>query len=246
MRMSKHKKHKPVENDGKQNKKKLRSARILAVERVGERYRLIDMLAKGCRALKWRPGMKIKIDTGDGETRTYTPIEIDGESGRLRILAYIHGDSPASQWALALAAGDKTWTAVPSSSLSFDSLRAPVIFFGDETSFGSAKALQIHIGSNCSTKYVFEVRRPEEARAVIARLALTNAELVQVQKDQSHLCDVVRQLRNAMVDLSTHCLVLTGNGLSIQAIRSALRASGDSEIDFVVKAYWTPKKALKD
>jgi ferric-chelate reductase (NADPH) len=77
--------------------KKLRSARIEEVESIGDGFRLIGLVAKGCRGLKWQPGGKLKIAIGDREARTYTPIAIDAKSGRVRILAYINGQSPASQ-----------------------------------------------------------------------------------------------------------------------------------------------------
>ena len=140
--MSKHKKSKHDEAGGQKNKKKLRSARIEAVESIGDHFRLIGLVAKGCRGTKWQPGAKLKIAISDRETRTYTPIAIDAKSGRVRILAYIHGRSPASQWALAIAAGDKTHTSAPSSSLALEDLNCPAVFFGDETSFGSAMTLQ--------------------------------------------------------------------------------------------------------
>ena len=115
--MSKQKKSKR-QAGGKKNKKKLRKGRVEAVERIGGQFQLIDILAKACRGANWQPGMKIKIDVGDEQTRSYTPIAIDAESGRVRFLAYIHGDSPGSQWALGLATGDKAHTSGPSSSLS--------------------------------------------------------------------------------------------------------------------------------
>jgi NADPH-dependent ferric siderophore reductase len=242
--VSKHKKSKH-EAGGKKNKKKLRKARVEAVERVGEQFQLIDILAKTCRDAKWQPGMKIKINVGDGEIRSYTPITIDAESGLVRILAYIHGDSPASRWSLTLAAGDKTRTSVPSSSLPLDSLRAPATFFGDETSFGSAKTLQVHLGSEFPVYCVFEVRDLEPAKAVADRLELTNAELVQRHEDRSHLAGVAHRLQKAMADLATRHLILTGNGRSIQALRAVLRTSETTPIEYLVKAYWTPTKTLK-
>jgi ferric-chelate reductase (NADPH) len=146
--VSKHKKSRRDEAGDKKTKKKLRSAHIAAVEEIGDQSRLIDLVAKGCRGVTWQPGGKLKIAIGDRETRTYTPIAIDAESGRVRILAFIQGQSPASQWALAIAAGDITRTSAPSSSLALEDLSCPAVFSGDETSFGSAKTPQLHLGSS--------------------------------------------------------------------------------------------------
>jgi hypothetical protein len=78
--VSKHKKSKHDEAGDKKNKKKLRSARIEAVESIGAQFRLIDLVAKNCRGMQWQPGGKLKIAIGDRETRTYTPIAIDATS----------------------------------------------------------------------------------------------------------------------------------------------------------------------
>jgi NADPH-dependent ferric siderophore reductase len=237
------KKHKDTDS---KKKKKMLPARVEAVEWVGKRFRLVDILAKGCRGVEWQPGAKIKIDIGDSVTRTYTPIAISAKSGRLRILINIHSQSPASQWASAIAAGDDTYTSVPRSSLNLNELSSPAVFFGDETSFGTAKTLQSHLGSNFSTHCVFEIRQPQLAEAVVKRLELTNVTLVQTREDRSHLGAITHRLRKALADLTTQHLVLTGNGRSIQAIRAALRVTNTTEIEYLVKAYWTPEKTLED
>jgi ferric-chelate reductase (NADPH) len=243
--MSKNKKKKHEDAGGKK-KKKMRSARIAAIERIGDQFRLIDIVAKGCRGVNWQPGTKLKIGIGDSETRTYTPIAIDAQSGRVRILAYIHGHSPASQWAAAVAVGDKTFTSAPASSLNLGELSSSVVFFGDETSFGSAKSLQFYLGADCPAYCVFEVKQPPQAVAVAERLDLANVTLVEICEDGSHLGEVAWLLQKAMADLTTSHLVLTGNGRSIQAVRAALHANNKAKIDYLVKAYWSPKKTLKD
>jgi NADPH-dependent ferric siderophore reductase len=243
MSKSKKKKH---EDAGGKKKKKMRPAQIAAIERIGDQFRLIDIVANGCRGVNWQPGTKLKIGIGDSETRTYTPIAIDGQSGQVRILAYIHGHSLASQWAAAVAVGDKTYTSAPGSSLNLDELSSSVVFFGDETSFGSAKSLQFYLGADSSAYCVFEVRQPQQAAAVAERLDLANVTLVEICEDGSHLGEVARLLQKAMADLSTSHLLLTGNGRSIQTVRAALHANNIAKIEYLVKAYWTPKKTLKD
>jgi len=239
-------KKKKHEDAGSKKKKKMLPAQVKAVEWVGERFRLIDILAKGCRGVKRQPGSKLKIDIGDGMTRTYTPIAINAKSGRVRILAYIHNKSPASQWASAIAVGDNTYTSAPRSSLDLNELSSSVVFFGDETSFGAAKTLQFHLGSDFSVYCVFEVRQPQQAEAVVERLELANVTLVQTREDRAHLGEVARRLQKGLADLTTPYLVLTGNGRSIQAVRMALQANNTTAIKYLVKAYWTPEKTLKD
>jgi ferric-chelate reductase (NADPH) len=243
MSKSKKKKHGDA---GSKKKKKMRPAQIAAIERIGDQFRLIDIVAKGCRGVEWQPGSKLKIGIGDSETRTYTPIAIDARSGRVRILAYIHEHSLASQWAAGVAVGDNTYTSTPGSSLNLDELKTSAVFFGDETSFGSAKSLQVHLGANSPAYCVFEVRQPEQAKAVAERLDLANVTLVEICEDRSHLGEVARRLQKSMAELATSYLVMTGNGQSIQAIRAVLQANKINKIEYFVKAYWTPEKALKD
>src|ERR1700722_11212728 len=243
--MSKSKKRKHGDAGGKK-KKKMRPAQIAAIERIGDQFRLIDIVAKGCRGVKWQPCTKLKIGIGDSETRTYTPIAIDAHSGRVRILAYIHGRSPASQWAGAAAVGDNTCTSESGCSLDLEELGSSAVCFGDETSFGSAKALQFYLGANTPAYCVFEVGQLQQAAAVVERLEIANVTLVQSCADGSHLGEVARRLQKAMSDLTTTHLVLTGNGRSIQAVRAALHADNTAKIEYLVKAYWTPEKTLKD
>ncbi|MBV8357125.1 MAG: hypothetical protein JO189_04200 [Deltaproteobacteria bacterium] len=81
---------------------------------------------------------------------------------------------------------------------------------------------------------------------MVERLELANVTLVQIREDRSHLGEIAHRLRKALADLSTQHLVLTGNGRSIQAVRTALQANNATEIEYLVKAYWTPEKVLKD
>src|SRR5581483_414813 len=157
-------------------------------------FRLVDILAEGCRGAKWQPGAKLKIELGDGMKRTYTPIAINAKSGRVRILAYIPGQSPASQWAATVAVGDHTSTSAPRSSLDLNELSPAAVFFGDETSFGAAKTLQLHLGSDFSACCVFEIRQPQEVEAVVERLELANVTLVQIRDDRSRLGEIARRL----------------------------------------------------
>jgi ferric-chelate reductase (NADPH) len=239
-------KHKKKKHKDASSKKKMLPAQVEAVEWIGERFRLVDILAEGCRGAKWQPGGKLKIDIGDEMTRTYTPIAINAKSGRVRILAYIHGQSPASKWASAIAVGDNTYTSAPRSSLDLKQLSSTVVFFGDETSFGAAKTLQLHLGSDFGACCVFEIRQPQQVVAVVERLELANITLVQIREDRSHLDEIAHRLRKALSDLRTQHLVLTGNGRSIQAVRAALQANNATEIEYLVKAYWTPGKTLED
>jgi NADPH-dependent ferric siderophore reductase len=217
-------------------------ARVEAVERVSEHFRLIDILSAGLKNWAWQPGAKLQLDTGGWEMRTYTPISIDAAAERVRILAFGHGRGPASKWAMSVKAGDGTHIVGPRPSLDLADPNGAATFFGDETSFAAAKTLQAHLGSGVRSRYVFEVNSREESQAVVERLELNDATLVEIRSDRSHLNDVVEMLQIAITATATRRLVLTGSGLSIQSIRTALRTAGLSDIQFQVAAYWAPNK----
>jgi ferric-chelate reductase (NADPH) len=241
--MSKHK-EKKHENAG--SKKKMQPARVEAAEWVGEQFRLVDILAEGCLGARWQPGAKLKVDVGDRTTRTFTPITVKAKSGLVRILVYIHGRSPASRWASAITSGEKTFTSIPRSSLDLSELMSTTVFFGDETSFGAAKTLQSHLNPDFATHCVFEVKRPRLAEAAVKRLELANVTLIQTRENSSHLVEIARRLHRALTYLGTKQLVLTGNGRSIQGIRAELKADHETDIDYLIKAYWTSGKTLED
>ena len=243
--MSKHNKKKYKDTVSKK-KKKMLAAQVEAVEWVGERFRLVDIKAESCQGVKWLPGMKLKIDVGESRTRTFTPITINARSGRVRILVYIRGQSPASQWASAISAGDNTYASAPHPSLYLTEVRSAVAFFGDETSFGAAKTLQSHLGSNFLVHYVFEVAQPRHAEAAVRHLELANVRLIQTREDLTHLDKIAQRLQKLLTDLSTRHLVLTGNGRSIQHIRATLRARDVTDIEYLIQAYWTPEKTLRN
>jgi NADPH-dependent ferric siderophore reductase len=241
--MSKHKKKK---HEDAGSKKKMLPAQVEAAEWVGDRFRLVDILAEGCLGVRWQPGAKLKVDVGDRMTRTFTPIAVKAKSGSVRILVYIHGESAASRWASAIRSGEKTFTSTPRSSLDFSDLMSAAVFFGDETSFGAAKTLQSYLSPDFGSHCFFEVKHLRRVEAVVKRLELANVTLIQTRENGSHLGEIAQRLQRALTDLGTKHLVLTGNGRSIQRIRTALKANEATDFDYLIKAYWTPEKTLRD
>jgi ferric-chelate reductase (NADPH) len=78
-----------------------RSAQVLEVEDVGGSFRLVTLGGDALRDAAWTPGDKIQVMLGGWVQRTYTPIDWDGELGRMRLLVYLHGDAPGTQWVAA-------------------------------------------------------------------------------------------------------------------------------------------------
>lgn len=104
----------------------MRNARVLDIEDIGYAFRIVTLGGEALRKVAWTPGDKLQIQLGGWVQRTYTPIEWGTENGRTRILAYLHGDGPGTQWARTLRKGGRVhrvrsaqvdWTSPNSASL---------------------------------------------------------------------------------------------------------------------------------
>ncbi|MGC1293763.1 MAG: siderophore-interacting protein, partial [Alloacidobacterium sp.] len=119
-------------------------ARVAAVTPIGQHFRLIDLKSNVFRKTAWNPGDKIGIIAGG--KRVYTPISIDPSTEQLRLLAFLHGGGPGSDWAASVKVSDECHFMGPRSSLALSSIIAPAVLFGDETSLAVASALQTNLG----------------------------------------------------------------------------------------------------
>ena len=219
-------------------------ARVAAVTSISPSFRFIDLESEAFRKAVWSPGEKIGIIAGG--KRVYTPISIDPSRGQLRLLAFLHGSGPGSDWAASVEVSDECHFMGPRASLPLSSISGPAVLFGDETSFAVASTLQIHLGEEIQSRFVFEVSSVQESRTAIDFLGIREASLIERRPDGSHLQQVARCVAEAMTELTTTEVVLTGRGPSIQSIRTELGALGIDLARSKVKAYWAPGKTGLD
>jgi NADPH-dependent ferric siderophore reductase len=221
----------------------LTAARVAEVTAPSEHFRFIDLVSKDLVGTRWRPGDKVQINVGDWNVRTYTPLSIDAVAGRLRILAFAHGAGPGSIWARAVKADAGCHLLGPRGSLALGDATAPTVLFGDETSFAVASNLETQLGTRSPARFVFEVTAPAESRLILEQLGLAErATLVDKRADGSHLDAAARAVRQALAELATSELVLTGNAGSIQRLRKQLKNEGVSLRQSKTKAYWAHGK----
>lgn len=219
-----------------------RPARVAAVEALSPRFRLIDLEGDGLKGVAWSPGQKVQVVIGSGlSTRTYTPLSWDAESGRTRVLVFLHGEGPGSLWADGLLAGQDCQVLGPRRSLDLEDNHAPVVLFGDETSFGLAAALQ---GGSADAELTFEVSDADESRSVLTALGLGRATVTERRDGDAHLPAIGA---NLSLHLARGALfVLTGKAQSIQNVSQVLRKSGMASSGVRSKAYWSPGKTGLD
>jgi ferric-chelate reductase (NADPH) len=222
----------------------MHSARVAAVETLSPRFRLVDLEGTALQNIDWTAGQKVQVAMGSALTaRTYTPMTWDAANGRTRILTYSHGEGPGSHWANGLRQGDACQFFGPRRSLDLPDVAAPVVLFGDETSFGLAAALRQCPNANGAT-YVFEASDADEARLVLEAIGLGQATLFERAADDAHLAAAEAEVLRLAAS-GAH-FVLTGKAASIQRLSRALKAAGVGSSRLKSKAYWAPGKTGLD
>jgi ferric-chelate reductase (NADPH) len=86
--------------------------------------------------MEWVPGDKLRVRADALSLRTYTPISWGSERGVVRVLAYLHGRGPGSDWCRAVQVGDECRLLGPDGD-------AHLATLGD----GALRALRAHPGA---------------------------------------------------------------------------------------------------
>lgn len=222
----------------------MRPARAAAIETLSPCFRLIELEGDALKDVAWSAGQKVQVAMGSGlSARTYTPMSWNAGSGRTRLLAFAHGDGPGSRWASGLREGDTCQLFGPRRSLDLADLEAPVILFGDETSFGLAAALRDNLQAG-GALHIFETTDVVESRQVLDAVNLREARLVARSAGDDHLTTVEAELLRLAANGAQ--FVLTGKASSIQRVSRALKAAGVASARIKAKAYWSPGKTGLD
>ena len=224
----------------------MRPARIAAAEVLSPHFRLVDLEGEALKGVAWVVGQKLQIAMCTGLTaRTYTPMSWGAEQGRTRLLAFAHGDGPGSRWIDGLRDGDMCQFFGPRRSLDLSGLSAPLVLFGDETSFALAAALLATPGlPGLNATCMFEATDVAESRPVLEVIGLGSATLIARGTGDAHLGAVAAEL-SSHSEGGAH-FVLTGKAQSIQHVSRALKTAGVGSSRIRAKAYWAPGKTGLD
>jgi NADPH-dependent ferric siderophore reductase len=215
---------------------------VEAVADVSTHFRRFRVSSESLRNNPGSAGDKVQIMIPEAGPRTFSPFAVDASAGAFDILAYVHGDAPAAAWSRSAQPGLRFRAFGPRGSLPLSTLSGPVVMFGDETSFGAAKALLDTRADNAGLSFVFESTDEAEAHDVLAGLGLSAAGVVRRKPEHAHVADLDAQLRAALARHPDSTLVLTGHAQVIQALRARLKAQPASIRGQKVKAYWADGK----
>lgn len=213
----------------------LRETTVREIRVLGPQLRAIVLAGEALRDVAWTPGDKIQVLLPSLDVRTYTPSAWHG--GTAELVAFEHGDSPGAAWSRRIAVGDACKFVGPQRSVKRSG--KPAVLFGDETSFGLAKALA---ATKQPLACVFEVGSQAESHAALAALGLS-AILVEREAGDAHLAEVADAIQRAL--RSGDELIQTGRAQSIQALRPMLRERGVRERG-ANKPYWAVGKVGLD
>jgi len=219
----------------------MRRAKVVAVQTVAERFRLITLGGRALRGVAWRPGQKLQIAMDHAFiTRTYTPVEWNGAAGLTRILCDTRPGGPGSIWARDLRPGDECDLFGPRHSSEPAATDAPLAIFGDETSIGLAAALATTRMGSCW----FEFEDVAAGGAALDRLDLSGAAIFARRRDEAHL----EEMQTALAKLAGGGaqFVLTGRAAAVQTLRQALKRLNVPTSRITTKAYWAPGKVGLD
>jgi ferric-chelate reductase (NADPH) len=222
-----------------------RSGQVLEIEDVGATFRIITVGGEALCKAEWTPGDKVQLQLGSWVQRTYTPIDWDAEAGRMRILAYVHGNGPGADWARTLRKGDACVIFGPRKSIDLTRLRTSAVLFGDETSFGLASALLGALRPS-STRLLFEVASLAQAQPALTHVGLSHAQLHVRGTDDTHLVALEEDLLAQLQAEPTANIVLSGKASSIQRISRLLKRSGIASSRVQSRAYWATGKTGLD
>jgi len=222
----------------------MRPARVTAIERLSPRFRLIELEGEALKNVAWTAGQKIQVAMGAGlSARTYTPMSWNASRGKTQLLAFAHGDGPGSRWANGLRADDSCRFFGPRRSLDLAGFEAPIVLFGDETSFGLAAALRDNLQAG-GALHMFEATDIVESRRVLDATNLGEARLIARSTGEDHLTTIEAELLRLAANGAL--FVLTGKASSIQRVSRALKAAGVASARIKAKAYWSPGKTGLD
>lgn len=218
------------------------SARIFEVHAPSETFRFVEIEAEAFKATKLSPGGKVQINVGKWDLRTYTPISLNTETGRLGILAYLHSQGPGSRWAENVKAGAPCQLLGPRPALKRP--ERPFVFFGDESAIATAASLQRQLPPRLSTGFVLEATDPVKVSGIVRDLGLKNTQVVPKTKDGRVPDAVLRSISKAAAQ--TEQVILAGRAQSIRQVRDRLREEDFPLSRVVSKAYWSEGRSGLD
>jgi NADPH-dependent ferric siderophore reductase len=194
---------------------------VTQVDDVAPRLRRLRLSSPTLRGAKLGFGDKVQIRTTNG-ARTYTPFDVDSESGAFSIVGFVHGDGPGAAWVGSVRPRDVVHAFGPRSSIDVD-IAGDVLLLGDATSIGVAAALA-------------RAPQPTQRRVmlIVGNGDDVESACIAVGVEARVVAAVDDEVRAALASADT--VFLTGGALLIQQLKALSRTKPKT------RAYWAPGK----
>ena len=185
------------------------------------------------------PGNAVAFRVSDIDFRNYTLCSFDSVNGSTEILFHLHGNGPGSSFAANLKPGDRLRMVSPRGHKMFNRSKTHHFFFGDETglSFFSLLAREI---TGSGQQYTGIIELNEENIGVTAQLGMTVHPVLKTTGNPGmNAVACLAQLKEHYPEtFNQGIFYLTGNVVSIQRFRAALKEYGVSPKNIKAQAYW--------
>jgi ferric-chelate reductase (NADPH) len=219
------------------------AATLTEIQPITERFRVVTLEGDALKDARWRPGQKIQIKLDGLASRTFTPMLWDRDEGALQILVYRH---EWASWTLSAVAGDDCMLFGPRDSVDLASLPRPLLFFGDESSLGLARALKATPAGFEDTHFVAETSSAVEIQAVIDVLNLPPMTLIERARDDAHMTEAASALRRVVETHAPRGIVLSGKARSIERLSRFLTGIGVPASHIHARPHWAPGRTGLD
>jgi ferric-chelate reductase (NADPH) len=223
-----------------------KQARVTSLEHVADAFTRVTLAGDALRGVAWTPGQKLQIAVKGFTQRTFTPILWDATEGSTELLVYAHSEGAVARWIGTLEVGASCSLFGPRSSLDLDSVGRPALLFGDETSFGLARALASTTRGTADVPLLFEVSSRSASEQALTAIGIRGAELVERRVDDAHLDELETTVETLVRRSSIQGAVLSGKATTLRAVSRRLRDLGLSRAQIRTKAYWAPGKSGLD
>ncbi len=183
------------------------------------------------------PDDHIKVFLNDGSMRDYTPLHVDKAKKEIDLAFSLHGNGPASQWAIKAKAGDTLTIGGPKGSKIVPHAFDWYLMIGDETSIPSILRRLQEMPQNAQSKIILEVKNKDHTFS----LNHSGAEVHWIFRDhdQSTSSQVIAILGNTKLKGDFFTWVSLENH-ETQKVKEYLLSLPTVNPEWIkVKGYWT-------
>lgn len=205
---------------------------------LSKEIRMVSLTGDFTRT-EFYPGNAVAFRVSDIDFRNYTLCSFDRENGNAEILFHLHGNGPGSSFAANLKPGDQLRMVTPRGHKMFNRSKAHHFFFGDETGLSLFSLLAREITSS-GQQYTGIIEMSEENIGVTAQLGMTVHPVLKTMGNPGmNAVACLSQIKDNYPEIFNEGIFyLTGNVVSIQRFREALKEYGVLPKNIKAQAYW--------